>query len=78
MQVIHCYWQTQEWILLLTMTMPYDRQRVMDTQTLLGYCWLTLVDPTADENYAIHWASYNGHRGVVDLLLADHQESQKV
>ena len=29
------------------------------------------VDPSADNNYAIRWAAYNGHTEVVRLLLAD-------
>ena len=29
------------------------------------------VDPSADDNYTIRWASNNGHDKVVSLLLAD-------
>lgn len=29
------------------------------------------VDPSADNNYAIHWASSKGHVEVIKLLLAD-------
>jgi hypothetical protein len=30
-----------------------------------------LIDPSACDNYAIRWASHNGHLGVVRLLLTD-------
>ena len=33
-----------------------------------GRLW---VDPSADKNYAIRWASRNGHLAVVERLLKD-------
>ena len=39
-----------------------------DSRLLLGD---PRVDPSADDNYAIRWASFNGRLEVVKLLLAD-------
>ena len=56
--------------LLIIMT-PSVVLKIMDTLNVKLLLKEPLVDPCADNNYAIRWASWNGHVEGVKLLLND-------
>jgi len=66
--------KTLEWLVKLpTTSLSFDTfKRVLNDANLeLVQLCLKLTDPSANNNYAIRWASQNGHTDVVKLLLAD-------
>jgi len=75
--------KTLEWLVKLpTMSLTFDtfKSVLTDEHVELVQLFLTLtdIDPSADTNYAIYWASKNGHANVVKVLLADSRVNQSV
>jgi len=68
--------KTLEWLMKLpTMQLTFEtfKSVLTDEHVELVQLFLTLtdIDPSAEDNYAIQWASKNGHTEVVKVLLAD-------
>jgi len=66
--------KTLEWLVKFpTMSLTFETFKTVLEHVELVQLFLTLtdIDPSAEENYAICWASQNGHTDVVKVLLAN-------